>query len=199
MSDWLRAELTRELAPARAPHDLWIRVNQARFPEHSRPRRTWRISPRMAFWPVAALVIAGTIAAWGLVERHAPIDFAQMALADLQASELASLQSSDGAEISAWFRRNAALDVSLPQSNAAHISGARIVKRDGVEVGEVFYRVQGKPAALLVSKPAKGVSVKPVQSHGHRTWESRGVTYALACAAPESDRIECLLCHTAAL
>jgi hypothetical protein len=193
----MELELAEGMAPVRAPHDLWRRVEEARRPAGrvaAQRQASWQLSARMAFCSVVALVGLGTVTMWGLVDRHRPMDFERMALQELQGSELAALRSSDAAEVSGWLGRNVGIQVDIPQTDVAKITGARVVERGGVRMGEVLYQVKGIKAALRVGKASAAAAV---QGHGHRTWESRGVSYALACAAPESERLECLLCHVA--
>lgn len=189
MSKWLELELAERMAPVRAPHELWRRVEEGRRPA---ARHTgWQLSARMAFCSVVALVGLGAATTWGLVDRHKPMDYGRMALEELQGSEVAVLRSSNAAEVSGWLGRQVGIDVNIPQTDGARITGARVVERGGVRMGEVLYQVKGTAAELRVGK----ANTVAALGHGHRTWQSRGVSYALACAAPESARLECLLCH----
>jgi hypothetical protein len=92
MSEWLERELAKSLEPKRAPHALWARIMSA---PRSEPVR--RFSAQLAFWPMAALVLFGSAAAWTLVDRHTPMDFERAALSNLQTASLSANADRGGA------------------------------------------------------------------------------------------------------
>ena len=156
---WLEHELEQSLRRVSAPGELWDRM-QSPQPARARVRTrfmTWATVPALMF-----------VALWGSHSRNNAIQF----------------HSSDPAEIRAWVRANADLDVPLHDGNLA---GASIVAPHTVKIA---YYSGGHDMSLLVSKiPA------PDRRIGTNiSWMAGGQAYLLACAEPQYLK-SCTLCH----
>ena len=88
MSEWLEGELSRRLAPARAPESLWDRIQQPPDPRPASP-------PHWARWPVAAILTlaaaAGTL--WLAGKPHHPELYSTVRV--VRASEQPDLRAAD--------------------------------------------------------------------------------------------------------
>lgn len=157
---WMEEELEQSLRRVTAPQDLWDRI-------HSSQQPRLRVRTRFMAWATVPVVML--VALWGSHPRsNGAIQF----------------HSSDPAEIRAWVRTNADLDVPLHDGNLA---GARIVAPHTVEIA---YRAGGHDVSLLVSN-----TLTPDRRSGASiSWMAGGQAYLLACAEPQYLK-SCTLCH----
>ena len=195
MRDWLELELAEELRPAAAPDELWERVrvgiDKQAVAGMRPPVRRSRTS-----WPIAAILTMAVAAAtlWLVARGQDPgLDLRQMAILELRGAAPAQFSSSDPAEVNNWMRREAGIDLSLPEHSGARITGARVIRKGESCVGVVSYKVGEDSATLLVTRAA--ASTESV--HGHRSWESNGLSYAVATSSAEHSDAACRLCHMA--
>jgi|SRR5438270_1955360 len=197
MSEWLDLELSHHLAPVAAPEALWDRIQSgARFT----PARTRIASPVLRnAWPIAAILTlmaaAGTL--WLVARGEQPaLDLRQLAMEQLRNPGPLELRSNDPGRISAWMRQ-AGLEVTLPstRSGAVRLAGARLLRKRGVQIGAIAYRVGDDTATLLVARAARADSGSET-SHGLSFWRTRSQSYAVASSNPERPEAACLLCHT---
>ena len=157
---WMEEELERSLRRVSAPEELWDRIQS---PQHVRARVRTRF---MAWATVPVLMFA---ALWGSHSRNNPS---------------VQFHSSDPAEIRAWVKANAGLDVPL---HAGNLAGAKVVS---ARTAEIAYKVAGRDVSLLVSDARTSV-----RRNGRSvSWMSGGQTYLLACAEPQ-DFKACVMCH----
>ncbi len=158
--NWMEEELERSLRRVSAPQELWDRIQS---PQHA------RASARTRFMAWAAVPMLMFVAVWGTHSRNNPAT---------------QLHSSDPAEIRAWVKANAGLDVPL---HAGNLAGAKVVS---ARTAEIAYRVAGRDVSLLVSE-----SPASVRRNGRAvSWMTGGQTYLLACAEPQ-DFKACVMCH----
>lgn len=148
MPDWLELELAHRLAPAKAPNDLWERV------QTGGPRRPVRPPVRRRVWPVAAIVTvmiaAGAMWMVAKGQGHVP-DLAHLASMELNAGEPLDLQSGDPADVRAWAKRSAGVDLKITPASCVELRGARLIRHRGERMAAVAYAVDGRPAALLIA------------------------------------------------
>ena len=184
MSDWLDLALSQELRPVEAPEELWRRVQAARRPGAT-AHRTIRFG--LPAFATVAVLLAVTVLWSG--RRGAGLE----AVAARELAGPASLQmhSNDAAEIGAWLRREAGVDVALPPGHAK-LEGARVIREHGAVIGAVSYRVGNESALLLVARA--GESFRAPAKHGGLTWQRQQQVYAVACSSPGP--AACALCHT---
>ena len=183
MSEWLEFELTRELKPVGAPEGLWARVQVARRSQAKRSM-SLRFSASLAITAAFAVVLLSNL------HRTASLD--SIAARELASGGRLELQSSNPLEIGDWLRREAGVDVAIPQSTRARLEGARVVRQGGVRIGEVSYRVGDESALLLVAQA--GSFAGPVR-HGGNSWRQQQQVYALAFARADRPQAACVLCH----
>jgi hypothetical protein len=214
MSDWLELELAEELHPTAAPDELWERLRclagtrdlavTARGvpsgpgprPAHRRevPRVAAPSSARWTAWPIAAIVSMMIAAAtlWLAAKGQEPVlNLQQLAIRELGDPAPLDLRSSNPSQIDEWMRRQTGLELTIPERNGAHLSGARVIQKGGARIGAVTYRVGDDTATLLVARAAPAADF----GHGHVQWQARGQTYALASSNPDHPEAACLLCH----
>jgi hypothetical protein len=190
------SELSRHLGPVKAPGELWDRVHGARAVE-LRPRRgmTWQ-------WVVAAaatVLIAAGVTVW----QNRDISGEERAVRALSRTpEHLQFRSGDAAELRAWVKSGAGLDVPMPAHTASSVQlvGAYVSRKGSTPTAEISYRVGGQDATLVVSKiPMDGDGrhqfVKSGSYHGSSftSWTMRGQMYTIASA---DARVGCLLCHS---
>jgi hypothetical protein len=183
MSEWLEFELTRELQPVGAPEGLWGRVQAARRSETKRGL-SLRFSTSLAITAAFAVVLISN------VHRTASLD--AIAARELAGAARVELHSSDPAEIAGWLRREAGVDVAIPQSTRVQLEGARVVRQRGVRIGEVAYRVGDETALLLV---AQAGAFHAPSKHGGSSWQQQQQVYALAFSSADRPLAACVLCH----
>jgi hypothetical protein len=176
MSEWLEPELQRGLRQVAAPPELWDRVRSARS---VRPQE---ISRRLV-WAMAATV---ALAAVALSLISAPMR---------KDSGRGAFYCQNPAQLRAWVRANAGLDVPLrpSQPTSIQLTGARIVPR-GVEV---MYRAGQSDAVLLVTKAGAGSPDSPHSrvSGQLSSWAMSGQRFTLACNNSADFQLACKLCH----
>ena len=184
MSEWLEFELTRELQPVGAPEGLWGRVQAARRSESKRG-----LSLRFS----ASLAITAAFAAMLLTNVRRSDSLDAIAARELAGAGRLEMHSSDPAEIGDWLRREAGVDVNIPQSARVRLEGARVVRERGVRIGEVAYRVGDDTALLLVTQV--GAFHAPAK-HGGNSWQRQQQVYALAFPLAGRAQAGCVLCHS---
>jgi len=197
MSDWLELELAEELRPVAAPDELWERVRHAAIAPSASAVVVLPPSPS-ASWarlPVAAILTLAVAAAtlW-LVARGqgTALDLRQLAIQELRGNRKLTIESASTAEINDWMRRETGFDPALPERSRVQLTGARVVEKSGVRVGEVCFRVGDEKAVLLVAR-----AVQPMElAHGRAGWQTHGVSYALASSSTEHPEVACQLCHS---
>ncbi len=190
MPDWLELELAERLAPARAPEELWNRILET----PARRRRPVRSRVALGLWAAPAAIAAATLA---LTFSIPSPSLAQLAKAELVKSRAAgfdssALDSTDPGAIEHWLRANASVDLSIPRGAPVQLTGARVVQRNGVRIGEVRYRASGREAVLLIGR---GSSAQTPIPHGRAMWTAHGQVYALAYAGPQASQLACRICH----
>lgn len=195
-------ELARHLAPAKAPDELWARIQGARLqgPEFSPRQRPPLSSPRWiwAAGAVALVALAAGVTLW-LNRNLSAEDRAVRALR--RAPEELQFRSADSAELRTWLKTGAGLDVPLPAHTApAVLLVGASVSRTGVPTAEISYRVGKVDAALVVSKiPIEGNGKHTFHKGGARngtkflSWTMRGQMYTIAAA---DATVGCMLCHS---
>lgn len=202
------AELSRHLGPISAPDGLWERIENAAKPQ---PMRTLR-------WPMWAFAaaVAATIALFCFSLRSDTSSYmAQLALRELAAgSGNLDFASADPAQIRAWVKANAGLDLPLADARGSvfepsrdrqgahepvHFLGVSLMREGGLAAC-VSYRVGGQIGKLLVARGSTAPqhpALQQTSSEGSVTasWMMGGQTYALAVRAPQDLRASCVLCH----
>lgn len=214
MSDWLELELAEELRPTAAPDELWERIRSSAGPRDlaaaprgvpslsgNRPagrREALRVASASSAswtpWPIAAIVTLMIAAAslWLVARGQEPLpNLQQLALQELRDPAPLQLHSSDPARINDWMRRQAGLDLAIPERSGARLAGARVIQKGGARIGAVSYRVGEDTATLLIARAAPAADF----GHGHAQWQAGGQTYALAGSNPDHPEAACLLCH----
>jgi hypothetical protein len=126
MSDWIDLQLAHSLGPAKAPDQLWARIDAA----SSQPRR--RFSLRWAAIPAAA------IAACVMVLLARPTH-------DVRAE----FASNDPVAIERWLAHEAGVAVPLRPAPGVRIRSARLVKKG---LASVSYEVEGTPATAWIGR-----------------------------------------------
>jgi len=206
---WLEPVLERNLGQVAAPCGLWEKVVSRRpVPVRKKPVG-WTLVPLLAGFSLVAAAV------WFVVPRHSSDALTEQARAiralSLEPDDL-ELRSDTVTEIRDWVKVKTGLDIPLPArtSDTVWLTGVCAVK-GGTPAVEVAYRVNGRNAALLVSKVhAEGThgegGLPPDGRHrflkcesvgGKRvsSWTMRGQQYTLAYAAHGDTRDECFLCH----
>lgn len=200
---WLERELARQLAPVAAPESLWDRIHQ----RQREPRR--RISFDRAFWPIAVamvlLAFAGVLRTFSASRN--PETFTEH-------SGSFDLRSDNFEDIRAWAKTEANIDIDLPSGQLARdrgdvrLLGARLIRRRGLPVAAIDYRVGDESATLFVSGKRAGLS-GTTEAAGHLfsqtpstgearlvSWNMRNQTYTIAFSGAGNAHGACLLCHT---
>lgn len=203
MPDWLELELAEELRPTAAPDELWERIRIAaggeEFAAATRGvpgRRHETLRSSWASWPIAAIVTLMIAAAtlWLAARGQEPaLDLRQLAIQELRNPVPLELRCSDAAQINGWMRRQAGVELTIPERPAVRLAGARVIQKGGARIAAVTYRVGDDTATLLVARAASSADF----GHGHFQWQARGQTYALASSNPDRSEDACLLCHAA--
>jgi hypothetical protein len=138
---------------------------------------------------VAAAVLFAAILLWSALRPHG---LEYLAADELDRAAGLELHSNDVAEIGAWLRQEAGVDLAIPASAGVRLTGARVVREHGRLVGEVAYRVGNDSALLLVARA--GGAFRAPAKHGGISWQSRQQVYAIACSMPDP-QAACALCH----
>jgi hypothetical protein len=186
----LDAELSRHLRPVIAPDELWDRIEGGAVAQRPTAWR-WHI------WAVAAAAAAMLALCFSLRSDTTPY------LERLAASELAAgtgtmdLRSHDPAQIRAWVKANAGLDVRLPGEIARSVQILGVTLLRGEEpVACISYRVGGRDARLLVARGSSGSQHHAARLTGNSSsWTFGRQMYALAWSAPLEGNGACILCH----
>ena len=196
-------ELSRHLAPVKAPEELWDRIQGVRIqsPEVSPGRRPSR--PKVGWIWAAGAVALVALGAGLTVWLNRDLGSEERAVRALgRTPEELQFRSADTAELRAWLKSGAGLEVPLPAHTApsVRVIGASVSRRKGTPTAEVAYRVGNMDAALVVSKvSAEGdkrhAFVKTGSFHGKNflSWTMRGQMYTIAAA---DTRVGCMLCHS---
>jgi len=187
------AELSRHLQAVTAPEGLWERIQEGRTPQ-----RVER--PRWPLWAFAAALAAMVALCCFSLRSDTTSYMAQLAAQDLAGgSEPVDFRSSDAAEIRAWVKANAGLDIPLPAENSVRLIGVSLI-RDGGPAACISYRIGNREGRLVVARGASAAPQHRAMSHGVdqgtalASWVMQGQTYALA-TAPQDLRAACVLCH----
>jgi hypothetical protein len=90
------------------------------------------------------------------------------------------------------MRREAGVELGIPESTAAHLTGARTIQKGGTCIAAVTYRVGDDTATLLVARAA---APSADLGHGTAQWQAHGQMYALAMSNPDHSEAACILCH----
>ena len=159
-NEWLAEELEQSLRRVSAPQELWDRIQN---PQQERAH----VRTRFMAW--AAVPVLMFVAVWGTHSRSNPA---------------VQLHSNDPAQIRAWLKTNAGLDVPL---HAGNLTGARVTAPHRAEVA---YRIAGRDASLSISNGSPSAR----GNGGTISWTAAGQTYLLACAEPQ-DFKACVMCH----
>jgi hypothetical protein len=180
--------LGRHLAPVPAPRELWTRI-QAPAATASRP-----VFRKLAWSAAALLIFAGVVSTF-----HTQIRNNESAALQALARPAGDLEfrSEKAAEIRAWIRTNAGMDVPLPANPQVHLIGA---SRTAGAV-EIEYQIGDQRADLIISEAPQTKA-----KHGQLTreslaslqtysWTRDGIQYTLACSAPGELQAACSLCH----
>jgi hypothetical protein len=200
MPDWLELELAEELRPAPAPDELWERIRSAAAAEPAAALRpVYRPAPRRSpaswtSWPIAAIVTLMIAAAtlWLVAKGQEPtLDLRQLAIQELRAPAPLDLRSNDPAQINDRMRREAGVELGIPESTGAHLTSARTIQKGGACIAAVTFRVGDDTATLLVARASSSVDL----GHGEAQWQAHGQTYVLAVSNPDRSEAACLLCH----
>jgi hypothetical protein len=199
MPDWLELELAEELRPAPAPNELWDRISAAVAEPAAGRRPVYCPAPRRpvaswASWPIAAIVTLMIAAAtlWLVAKGQEPsLDLRQLAIQELRAPAPEELRSSNPAQINDRMRREAGVELGIPESTAAHLTSARTIQKGGTCIAAVTYRVGDDTATLLVARASSSLDL----GHGQAQWQAHGQTYALAISNPDHSEAACILCH----
>jgi hypothetical protein len=187
-SSWLEAELLRQMAQVKAPDTLWKRIQSEQRSRQMPSRAGW------VLWPAVAtiLLLASGDLLWQIGKARGDV----IRLSDREISRLAS---ENPAEIRAWVRTNADMDIDLAcgQSRGIELSGVRLLRVRGELVAAISYQSQGKPATLLVSK--KGLEFRRMEPQAPDSrlvsWSSRDRSYAIAWQHASDVEASCMSCH----
>jgi hypothetical protein len=137
MSDWIDLQLAHSLGPAKAPADLWDRIEAAQAPK----RRAG-----MARWGVAAAAAAACVV--GLLAHSAQVSRTEFA-------------TNDPAAIERWLAHEAGIVAPLRPAPGVCVRGVRLVRKG---VAEVSYEVDGAGARALISR-GEGSSACRIPGH----------------------------------
>lgn len=189
---WLASELEWGLRETSAPAELWDRVRAAQV----RPAPQKRTNLGLV-WAMAAAL---TVVALGLSLRYrqsAASDEALALRALSGASQIAGFHCENPAQLRAWVRATAGLDLPLraEASPSIQLIGAQAI--DGTRGVEVAYRAGNREAVLLVSRAGSGIrnSAHNRASSNVSSWVMNGQRYTLACDNPADLQLACKLCH----
>ena len=199
---WLEKELARQLAPVAAPESLWGRIDRQPRPRH-------RLSLEWLFWPVAAAMVLVAVAGAlrSLNADRDPARFTDQELAVLARTSGFDFRSDNFADIRAWVKARANIDIDLPPGRhpgqppadrgAVRLLGVRMLDLRGLPIAAVDYRAGGEAATLLVSGKRAGLTSNRPYSQGRLvSWNMRDETYTIALSSVRNARGACLLCHT---
>ncbi|HLK64231.1 MAG TPA: hypothetical protein VKU19_12375 [Bryobacteraceae bacterium] len=196
----LELELAEELCPVAAPHELWERIRNAAgdsdCPVPVRPIAIRRPEPSWSVLPIAAIVTIMVAAAslWMVTRGQGRgIDLQQLAMQELRTPAPSEFDSNDPAQVNDWMRRQAGIELNIPEHTSACITGARVIRRAGERIAAVTYRVGEQNATLLVARGGQSAHT----GHGRAQWQAHGQSYAVATSNLERSDAACLLCHTA--
>src|SRR5690242_12318132 len=134
MADWLELELAHQLAPAKAPDELWDRVRNGRLPQPE----------RKPVWPIAAIVtvMIAAGAMWMAAKGAQPsLDLVRLARLELDASKSLDFTSENASEMRIWAQKSAGFDVKIAPSTGVRLLGARLVRERGERMVALSYRV----------------------------------------------------------
>jgi len=187
------AELARGLRPVSAPDRLWdcleTRLDAVDTIVYAPPR-----------WPLwaLALAVAATIALFCFTLRSDTTSYmAKLAAGELSDKRQVEFRSGDPAEIRAWVKAKAGLEIALPAEASVELVGVSLI--GGMAC--VSYRVGTREGKLLVAHGGSAVPQHPRLEHAvYRgaalsSWAMLGQTYALAWSNPQDSHGACVLCH----
>ena len=154
MPEWLELELAHRLAPADAPEELWDRIRHGRAPRPaSRP-----------VWPIAAIVtvMVALGALWMAAKGEPSLDLEHLAQLQLRSTQPLDVQSGDRNNLKTWAQQTAGIDLNVVPSPQVQLLGTRLVRHGNERIVALSYRVDGRPAALLMAQASvKGNTPHP--------------------------------------
>lgn len=200
---WLEPILARHLGRAKAPDELWARIQA---PQPQPESKTRLFGPRLMWATAGALALVTGLSVWTLRKPQDPVtDNEVLSVRALKGgSNGLDFQSGEPAAVRNWIKSRVGLDVPLPVSTIASVRLLGAHSTPAKNAVEILYEVEGKPNVLTVAKvdPAlTGDSEHRFIKGGHRdgartsSWTMRGQMYTVACPYPQSPRAGCLLCH----
>jgi hypothetical protein len=203
-NEWYESELSRHLAPVKAPDELWDHVHGAHA-VRLRPGR--RMSWQWAAAALATVAVVAGITVW-LNRDLSGEERAVRALS--RTPEQLQFHSTDAVEVRAWVKNDTGMDIPIPAHTASSVQlvGVYVNRKGRTPTAEISYRVGGQDATLVVSKiPMEGDGrhqfVKSGSYHGSsfQSWTMRGQMYTIAsvggpAGTPGNARVGCLLCHS---
>jgi hypothetical protein len=195
--EWFEGELSRHLAPVKAPDELWDRVQNHEVARTPRPARMW-----LAWASAAAMVLVALAVTWTLrLRSESNASNEQLAVqALLRGPEGLALRSGEASEIRTWVKARTGIDLpeQMRSSGMVRLYGATTVRK-GVPTAEVSYRVGDMDVSLVVSKLGTGEDVRHSvlaigsdQGVKYQSWVMHGQRYTVAAA---NSAVACFLCH----
>jgi hypothetical protein len=138
------------------------------------------------------MIAAATL--WLVAKGQEPaLDLRQLAIQELRDPAPLDLQSSDPVQINDFLRRQAGVERCIPEQTGARLTGARVIRKGGVRVAAVTYRVGEDTATLMVARDGQSGDL----GHGDQHWQAQGQSYALASSNADRPEAACILCHAA--
>jgi hypothetical protein len=187
------AELARGLRPVGAPDRLWDCVE-------ARLEAADAIVYAPVRWPLWALAVAvaATIAVFCFTLRSDTTSYmAKLAAGELSQKPGVEFRSGDPAEIRAWVKAKAGLEIALPAERSVELVGVSLIRG----MACVSYRVGKQEGKLLVARGGPAAPQHPRMEHAvYRgaalsSWALQGQSYALAWPGPQDSHGACVLCH----
>jgi len=195
--DLFEPELSRHLAPVKAPEQLWDRVQRGQL--SARKSRAGAVTWQWAAAAAATAAVVLGITFW-LNRSVTTEELAVQALS--RTADQVEFRSDDLVELRTWVKAGTGLELPFPgrTAPAVRLIGASLT-RSGTPAAEIAYKVGDMEARLVVAKaPPDGdgrhTFKKSGSYHGanFQSWTMRGQMYTIAAA---DARVGCLLCHSA--
>ena len=190
----LETELSRHLAAVAAPEELWARIEAGAGAKRA-------LKTKRHAWPVSAAVAATIGLCWFSFRPMANDQLANSAWQALASDpEQVQFRSADPAQIRAWVKAEAGLDIPLAGGKSIQYIGASVLHASRLTAC-VSYRVGQISGKLLVARDGSGgpqhpsVQLRLYKGAAITSWAAAGQTYALASPAAQETRRGCVLCH----
>lgn len=190
MTNRLDLELQRQLRPVDAPEELWARIQTRTRAKHTPNLR----------WLAGAFAGAAIVLCCLMLRSNATGHLAKTAAQELAArSERVDFRSNDPAQIRAWVRSRAGMDVPLASAGSVRFLGVALLQESPCVVC-VSYRIGGKRGDLVIARGgSRGPKHSSMQhlSSGNASilaWAAAGQTYVVA-APVDNLQLTCSLCH----